>query len=260
MANKSGATTDEIKKIFSKQDHTHRLYVRNNKCWAYPLDLTSISPWNSVGHNRRAGVLISPRHALWARHYNMRVNTTLRFVDKHNNVVDRKIVKERSLPTNGHAFLSGYDLVVGMLDRDVPSSISFAKVFPKNLTTIRPPTNLRVPVFDTDFEEKALVADLSYESGTMVSLKAPLHGSFRYQMYERKIVGDSGNPVFMVIDNQLVLMFVFTYGGAGAGTSISHHYDDINKIMRDLGSHYQLTEIDLTGYLGGAGSLPIAIG
>ena len=259
-ANKSGASVEEIKKIFSRQDHTHSVYIRNTKCWAYPLDLTGISPWNSVGHNKRAGVLISPRHAVWARHYGMRVNTTLRFVDKHNNVVERKIMKEKYLPTNGHAFLSGYDLVVGMLDQDVPSSISFAKVFPRNLTTIRPPVNLRVPVFDTDFEEKALVADLSYESGTMVSLKPPLHDSYRYLLYERKITGDSGNPVFMVIDNQLVLLFVFTYGGAGAGTSVSHHYDDINKIMKDMGSAYQLTEVDLTRYLQGGNIVPVAIG
>lgn len=259
-ANASGTTVDELKKIFTKQDHTHKVYIRNTKCWAYPLDLTSISPWNSVGHTRRAGVLISPRHAVWARHYSMRVNTTLRFVDKHNNVVERKIMKERSLPADGHTFLHGYDLVVGMLDRDVPSSISFSKVLPRNLTTVRPPYNLRVPVFDTDFEEKALVADLSYESGTMVGLKPPLASSYRYTLYEQKIVGDSGNPVFLVIDNQLVLLFVLTYGGAGSGTSISHHYDAINKIMKDMGSSYQLTEIDLTGYTAGSNTIPVGIG
>ena len=257
-ANKSGSSIDVLKKIFSKQDHTHRIYTRNSKCWAYPLDLTSISPWNSAGHTRRAGVLISPRHALWARHYSMRVNTTLRFVDKHNNIVERRIVKEKALPTNGHPSLRGYDLVVGTLESDVPASISFAKVLPKNLTTVRPPFNIRVPVFDTDFEEKALVADLSYESGTMVSLKTPLSNSYRRQFFETKIVGDSGNPVFFVIDNQLVLLFVFTYGGAGAGTSISYHYDAINKLMKDMGSNYQLTEIDLTSYT--TGSIPIAIG
>ena len=257
-ANKTGESIDVLKKIFAKQDHTHKVYTRNPNCWAYPLDLTSMSPWNSVGHNRRAGVLISPRHAVWARHYGMRVNTTLRFVDKHNNVVERNILKERTLPTHGLPSLHGYDLVVGMLDQDVPASISFAKVLPKNLTTIRPPYNLRVPVFDTDFEEKALIADLSHESGTMVSLKTPITGSYRHQFYEPKIVGDSGNPVFFVIDNQLVLLFVFTYGGAGSGTSVSYHYDTINKLMKVMGSNYQLTEIDLTSYT--TGSIPIAIG
>ncbi|XP_052256322.1 uncharacterized protein LOC127861675 [Dreissena polymorpha] len=74
-ANRSGATVDEMKKIYSKQDHAQKSYVRNTKCWAYPLDLTSISPWNSNGGIRKAGVLISPRHALWVRHYSMSVNT-----------------------------------------------------------------------------------------------------------------------------------------------------------------------------------------
>ena len=113
-------------------------------------------------------------------------------------------------------------------------------------------------MFDTDFDEKALVADLSYESGTMVNLKTPSSSSYRHQFFETKIVGESGNPVFFVIDNQLVLLFVFTYGGAGAGTSISYHYDAINKLMKDMGSNYQLTEIDLASYT--TGSIPIAIG
>ena len=111
-----------------------------------------------------------------------------RFVDKQNNVAERRIVKERIWPSNGHPSLHGYDLVVGMLDSDVPafSRISFAKVLPKNLTTVRPTFYLRVPVFDTDFEEKALAAVLSYESGTMVSLKTPLSSSYRHQYFETK--------------------------------------------------------------------------
>ena len=52
-----------------------------------------IHVFNSNHGIRKAGTLITPRHAVWARHYNMPVNTTLRFVDKNNNVVDRTIAK-----------------------------------------------------------------------------------------------------------------------------------------------------------------------
>ena len=83
---------EKAKLIFSKQDHTNKVYVRNTDCWAYGLDLTCMSPWNSEHHERKAGTLISPRHAVWARHYNIPVNTTLRFVDADNIVVDRRIV------------------------------------------------------------------------------------------------------------------------------------------------------------------------
>lgn len=258
-ANASGVSINEQKKIFTTQDHTHKHYVRNTKCWAYPLDLTSISPWNSIGRSRRAGVLISPRHALWAKHYSMPVNTTIRFVDKENNVVERQIVKVAHVPAAGHSSLSGYDIVIGELDLDVPNTISFAKVMPKDLKEIRP-HGVHVPAFDTDFEEKALVADLNYERGNLVWLATPQHSSIRYPFFEPKIVGDSGNPVFLVVDNELILMFVFTYGGAGGGTSITYHHDSINNIMKQWGSHYQLTDADLTKFLDSGSMIPQIIG
>ena len=110
------------------------------------------------------------------------------------------------------------------------------------MTRIIPERGIHIPVFDTDFEEKALVADFRTETGSMVQLAIPPHSSIRYPFYESKIVGDSGNPVFMVLRKELVLLFVFTYGGAGSGTSITYHYDDINSILKGWGSGYQLTE------------------
>ncbi|WAQ94057.1 hypothetical protein MAR_006528, partial [Mya arenaria] len=68
QANHTNHTIDDQKKIFTLQDHGHKRYVRNPHCWAYPLDLTCISPWNSNQGNRKAGTLITPRHAVWAKH------------------------------------------------------------------------------------------------------------------------------------------------------------------------------------------------
>ncbi|XP_060080648.1 uncharacterized protein LOC132560009 [Ylistrum balloti] len=249
----AGTSANASKLIFSKQDHTHRIYQRNPLCWAHDIDLTPISPWNSYGKTRKAGTLLSPRHAVWARHYSIRVNSTLRFVDRHNNVVDRKVIKTRALYTNTSVhqnFLYGHDMVVGLLDDDVPSSISFAKVLPRNFTVLNPHKEMvRLPVLSTDFEEKALVEDLSYMSGSMVSLTTPISSSTRHKYYEPKIVGDSGNPSFFIINDQLVFLFVFTFGGAGSGTSVQYNFDEINTIMTRLGGGYQLTEIDLSGFM-----------
>lgn len=245
----SGTEVSEAIKIFSKQDHTHGIYIRNPNCWAHDLDLTCISPWNSKGHTRRAGTLISPRNAVWARHYNIPVNTTLRFVDMNNKVVERRIIQSIALPVPAHAnYMSGYDMVIGLLDHDVPSSVTFAKVLPRNFTKIYGNhLHHALPVLSTDYSEKALVDDLNAMNNKIVSLSVPIL-SYRHAYYESKIVGDSGNPSFFVIDNQLVLLFVFTYGGAGSGTSVQYHYDDINDAMHSLGSRYSLTEIDLSQY------------
>ncbi|KAL5020881.1 hypothetical protein ScPMuIL_000036 [Solemya velum] len=247
-------TPEEALPIFSKQDHAHQSYVRNTKCWAYSLDLTSISPWNSHNGNRKAGTLVSPRHIIFARHYSIRLNSTIRFVDRNNRVVDRRLVKTKPLPnppgTHGREWLGQSDLVVGLLETDVPSSITFAKVLPKNLTLIQPPTNVHVPVLSTDFEEKALVADFYSLSRYRGILRTPAGTSSRSDYFEPKIVGDSGNPSFFVIHDDLVLLFVFTFGGAGSGSSIVYHYDEINLLMSQLGGGYQLTDVDLSAFIG----------
>ncbi|WAQ94056.1 hypothetical protein MAR_006527 [Mya arenaria] len=190
----------------------------------------------------------------------MPVNTTLRFVDDNNNIVDRRITKIMALPTYGHSSLSGYDIVVGELDSDVPFSISYAQVMPRAVTTIELPNEDRVPVFHTDFEEKALVADFWYESGNTAHLVPPASWHIRRPFYKTKIDEDHGNPVFFVVGDELVLLFMFTYGGAGHGTSISAHYDDINDIIRGWGSSYRLTEVDLSQFLGDHESVPNIIG
>ncbi|XP_076097874.1 uncharacterized protein LOC143068018 [Mytilus galloprovincialis] len=252
----AGHTPKEAIKIFSKQDHTHKVYTRNTNCWAYGLDLSCISPWNSYGNNRKAGTLLSPRHAVWARHYSIKINSTLRFVDQNNNVFDRKIIKTRAIPvrtnsTNHRAYLSGFDMVIGLLDSDVPSTISFAKVLPKYFKEFHPTRMyVRLPTLCTDFEEKALVDDFSIQAHNMARLTVPFRNTTRYQYYEPKISGDSGNPCFFVVENELVFLFVFTFGGAGSGTSIQYHHDDVNQIMHSLGGGYQLTEVDLSKYLG----------
>lgn len=38
----SGTEVSEAIKIFSKQDHTHGIYIRNPNCWAHDLDLINL--------------------------------------------------------------------------------------------------------------------------------------------------------------------------------------------------------------------------
>ncbi|ESO82604.1 hypothetical protein LOTGIDRAFT_155618 [Lottia gigantea] len=257
-----GITSEKAKPIYSKQDHTNKIYIRNSDCWAYGLDLTPISPWNSNHGVRKAGTLVTRRHLLWARHYNIPVGTTIRFVALNNTVVERKIaaIKFVNHSSKGHESFWGRDIVVGMLDRDVPDGISFSKVMPKDITEFRPNSNTRLPVLSTDFEEKALVTDFSYYRNTGIGLRIPATGSIENEYYESKIVGDSGNPSFFIINDELVLLFVFTSGGAGGGTSINHYYDEINRLMKEEGSQYQLTPIDLNKFERQGHQIPHIIG
>lgn len=248
LAGKSASTALPI---FTTQNHASGAYVRNASCWAADLDLTPCSPWNSVGGNQRAGTLISPRHVLFAAHYPAVAGMTIRFVAADNTVVTRTVNAVRTHPS----YVPYYpDLQVGVLDSDVPAGIGFARILPADFATRIPALGYgrTIPALCLDQEEKALVTDLGevFGVGGSIGFVAPYQINFakRLEFYEPKIGGDSGNPAFLIINNQLVLLTVWTFGGAGSGTFVTGHIAAINTMMSQLGGGYQLTEADLSGF------------
>lgn len=242
----AGLNAETSKPIFSTQNHTTPSYIRNSGCWVNDLDLTSISPWNSTEGPNRAGVLISPRHIIFAAHYQINNGSTVRFVDNNNNIVTRTMVTKLTHPE----YIPYYpDLTVGLLDSDVPNSIGFVKILPQDWNKYLPSLSVlyRLPCLVLDQEEKALISELA-GLNTFAGFRLPELNSARYVFSEPIILGDSGNPAFLIIDDQLVIITVWTYGGAGLGTSILYHRDAINTMMATLGGGYSLTEIDLSEF------------
>ena len=248
--NRIALKNSDAKPIYITQNHSSSSYVRNPNCWAADLDLTCISPWNSTGGGTRAGTLISPRHVLFCEHldFHPAVNSTIRFVSLDNTVVNRTIT---ALAT--HPDYSPYypDITIGVLDSDVPNSISFAKILPSGWASYFPSigvaaTGATIPVLVLDQEEKALVSEWRTSGG--MNIFAQPTDPQRLQFFESIITGDSGNPAFIVVNNQLVVINTLTYGGAGAGTFVSAHIGAINNMMTSLGGGYQLTEVDLSGF------------
>ena len=135
----NGLNATTAKPIYSTQNHDTSTYVRNTGCWVADLDLTSISPWNSTEGKNRAGVLISPRHILFAAHYQINNGSTIRFVDNNNNVVTRTMVNKLTHPDYTPYYP---DITVGLLDSDVPASISFVKILPQNWNNYLPSLSL----------------------------------------------------------------------------------------------------------------------
>jgi hypothetical protein len=245
------AVANKVKPIFTVQDHTAGTYTRNTNCWAADLDLTCVSPWNSTGANTRAGTLISPRHILFAAHYQISAGATIRFVQSDNTVVTRTVTAVRQHPLYVGAS-DGYanDIAIGVLDSDVPVGISFARILPDDWATKLPNISLsaRIPALCFDQEENALVSELSAITANRASFSAPNTTSSRFAFFENIVVGDSGNPAFLILSGQLVLLCVWTFGGAGSGTSIVQQKIAINDMMTQLGGGYQLTQISLSSF------------
>lgn len=254
----AGKNAEIAKPIYSTQNHTSAIYVRNTNCWAADLDLTCISPWNSTDGNRMAGTLISPRHVLFVEHFDFHpsVGATIRFVTTNNTVISRTITALATHPD----YVPFYpDITIGVLNSDVPPSISFAKILPQNWETYfpsmsNPPFEYdplgRIPALSLDQEEKALVSEwaaIRYATPPRNLFLSPVNEQ-RLAFFENLILGDSGNPAFLIINNELVILNTWTYGNAGSGTSIVDHKNAINAMMTTLGGGYQVTEVDLSSF------------
>ena len=236
-------------KIFTTQNHSTQTYVRNPNVWCADLPnlLTCMSPWNSTGGSQRAGTLISPRHIIFAAHFQINTNATIRFVKMDGTVVNRTMTNKITHPSYAPYYP---DITVGLLDSDVPEDISFAKVLPSDWSDYLPSLNVytdgEIPAIALDQEEKALVTDWYRETVT-TAFNSPT-SSDRLEMFELLIGGDSGNPAIIPINGEPVILTVWTFGGAGAGTSISNQVSAINSMMTTLGGGYQLTTISLSSF------------
>ena len=243
----SGKDPSTSKNIFSLQNHANGIYTRNTQCWAHGLDLTCFSPWNSLGGPQRAGTLISPRHIICAQHYPLAVGTSIRFVRLDNTVVTKTITAIGNV--------SNTDIQIALLDSDVGAGVSFAQILPQNWYNYLPyykdlssvNYEFGLPSLCLDQEEKALILDIYKISSKdlVISYVKPFK-STNSQFYEEIIVGDSGNPSFLIINGILVLMSCWY--NVSSSSFIPYYKSQINSLMSQLGGNYQLTEIDLSSF------------
>ncbi|MBC7766909.1 fibronectin type III domain-containing protein [Arenimonas sp.] len=224
-------------------------WARNMDAWTQrgdvPVDWTGVSPWNSNGGYNQAGVLISPRHIAFAKHYQMSVGTTIIFIDLQGNIVSRTISKTASLTSS--------DITIGELDSDVPNTIAFypiidATVFEKKLDI----TNL--PIIEFDQEDHLIVAEhngysferwQSWIQGKGLGTSYPEIG-IRTLFNETIIGGDSGNPMFTIINNQPILISTVTAGGSGGGPLYPARITEINALIAGFGSTSTVLQYDVS--------------
>ena len=232
-------------KIFTSQDHASSAYVRNPDLWCGDLDITCASPWNSSGGHKRAGTLVTPRHVIGAAHYEYSVGAVVRFVAEDGTVHDRTVAGKARHPEsrNYHP-----DLTIYTLDSDLPATIKPCAVMPSDHSNYLENFS-RVACLGLDQEEKALIIDWRSRG----NMQTPIDPN-RLIFHENKISGDSGNPAFIIVDGELVLVTVWTFGGAGAGTAVADYISDINGMISTadtqagVSTNYTVTEADFSTF------------
>ncbi|MFM7796144.1 MAG: hypothetical protein ACKO7N_05205, partial [Candidatus Nitrosotenuis sp.] len=145
----------------------------------------------------------------------------------------------------------------GLLDSEVPSNFTFAKVLPTNYQDYMGyPQNILAVGLDQ--EEKAILkvwdgllnytsAGGSYQYTYIPSIAANDPVSFQpYSTFSEPIItGDSGDPSFIIIDNTLVLLSCWYT--AVSGPFITNRYNKVNQLINTLSPNegYSLTPINL---------------
>jgi hypothetical protein len=239
-----GKTPATAKAVFDAQAP----YIRNADCWAASFDLTGISPRNSQLGNRLAGVAVTPRHVLFARHYQPEVGMTLDFVTADSQVVTRTIAAKASL--SGAAADWSTDVTVARLDSDLPGAIKPYRVLPAEIAGYLPGLDKGVPVLCLDQEKKALIYEWrGYQLGAARYSWPQTYQ--RSQFCEALLSGDSGNPIFVPIGGELVLLGLCSAAGMlVVGPAIQTQLAAINALITSLGSSggYTLTTANLASF------------
>jgi hypothetical protein len=182
--------------------------------------------------------LITKRHIVYANHFGLPIldgGTPMLFVDSQGGLLERRVIASAAEPEG--------DIAIGLLDSDVPDTIRIAPVLPpdfeKHLGFHRP-----FLVVTLDQEDKASVQQCNslsagFSTNTLVeNYVAPEYK--RLSAWSEKIViGDSGNPVFAIIGNELVL--IGCWWGAFFGPHVGGRAAQVNKMIAQLAPGYALT-------------------
>lgn len=215
-------------------------FTRNSQCWAASLDWTGVSPTNSLDPLRRGGALISPRHLVWANHFNIPNETSLTFVDNINQTVIRTVSNSLQV--------SNSDIRVGVLNEDVSESISFYSVLPAGwrdyLVTV---LSTSLPLITITQDKKVICREMfNILSNSQLLAHGIAQKTNRSAYTAPLVVGDSGQPLFILINGELILLGCH-YTATGI-PQLAKYIDEINAAMTTLGGGYQLTTADLSAF------------
>lgn len=238
LAGKNPATAMPVYENYLANAATN-VFIRNTNCWTHGIDFSCASPWNGGDYGHwRAGTLISPRHIVFAAHFPINGNPMVYFHSPSGSVYGSRLIAKQQVGDT--------DIEIGLLDEEIPSAVKPAKILPQNFQSyIR--TGEGLPVLCLDQEEKAIVCEMSsfFTNSTMLNCRIPRTNT-RNAFHETVVLHDSGNPRFLTIGNEVILLNCML--GPMSGPSLSHYRDVVNETMNALYPGYQLQEADFSGY------------
>ena len=212
----------------------------------------------------RARTLITPRHMIGTEHtgYQLQVGDTITFLTSDNTEITKTVTGKAT-----SAFGSGSDIAVYTLDSDV-TGITPAKLLPSDFfSEVRTVNGTNVGVLKyINFNGKAPLFSTDKDSRLSIRYNSLVQNvwndAFRtdsflgdYNDFEESLIsGDSGNPLFIILDNQLVLISCFTSETSNTNYGSSTKKAIINQLIIDADTNAGVstglttTDIDLSSF------------
>jgi hypothetical protein len=237
---------------YSTYNHTTGTYTRNAACWAASIDLSCVAVASNDGSGwfwQRGGTLITSRHILIARHYAYGVGTQVRFSNAAGTVETRTVIGTSAASVAGDLWVCTLSAAVTIASpcaiagewinqglEYIGNSVYWysggiiihtsqsAKVW---TATLGSPENKcgsivgNVSINGTSFPQFRHSAVCLHSDGATPSEFS--------SMCHTPINGDSGQPVFIIIEGEPVLLWC--WHSANSGPPV---YQDNGAILNAL--------------------------
>ncbi len=241
----------------------------NVNFWAYPVDMTCISPCFTRTNEVHSAswttqhTAITRRHVIGAWHWHMYPGEGyLHFYDRDNKIYFRNVIKQQRIEDT--------DLVIMMLDEDLPESITPASIintndYSKFLTIVTNGWGLLTPkgerglkcecVHFRHYIARSMWFDIENIDNDNENIQSYTNNSNPYvtgYWYEDKppmIGGDSGSPILLYINGKTVVVEIIHYSNA-EGANVSKYANLLEKQIQEWGgtTETNLYWLDLSDY------------
>lgn len=206
----------------------------NEKFWLKDVDFSCASPWSEESGMMRAGTLISKRHIIFAKHFPLWKGVRILFVDGEGEVCPCRISATKALKE--------CDIMIGLLDYEVTPNIHPAKILPQDYTR-HIGDGRGLPIVTFNQHEQAVLSEVRCIRTNGVANVAATRPDWR-KFGGMMVTGDSGNPAFLLIGNEPILLYCLLSGGVGHGPPIHYYRHEIQQAMDELCPGYKLEAFD----------------
>jgi hypothetical protein len=237
-------------------------WIRDPSFYLYNINFTGISQWTISNNNSFLvrGSLITSEHCISCAHgHEPNVGDILLFIGNDADTDEAETIYQRTVISKQK--VSGCDFTISKLSEPLPSNITPFKVLPKTWYNkmVGFDGEASIPLVRWNQDHHAYLNILSYPLAYYyngVSYINPFRVAFGtpslpvspYSNYSSKIrFLDSGNPNFLIINNEPIL--IGTHSTVQGGPLVSAYYDEIEVVLASLGgSTTSLTPADLSQY------------